>query len=135
MNEECKVLRNDYDNNVTANNENISTTHRLIRQYNDERGQKFIMSVNNYVKRLLPQNHAAQHVYKSRNLGSAFDIKDQTKLEHKHDLTYLVKCPENTCSETYLGETSRRLNEMIMKHTGKDNKSHILKHTRQSGHP
>ena len=54
------------------------------------------------------------HVYTSRKLGSVFNIKDQTKLVHKHDLTYLVKCPENTCSETYLGETARRLSERIM---------------------
>ena len=39
------------------------------------------------------------HVYISRKLGSAFNIKDQTKLVHKHDLTYLVKCPESKRSE------------------------------------
>ena len=80
------------------------------------------------------QNHTVQHVYISRKLGSAFDIKDQTKLAHKQDLTYLVKCLENTCSETYLGKTARRLNERIMEHAGKDNKSHMLKHTLESGH-
>ena len=46
-------------------------------------------------------NHTAQDVYTRRKLGFAFDIKDQIKLEHKHDLTKLVKCPEDTCSETY----------------------------------
>ena len=125
----------DYDSNVTANNESISTTHRLILPYNGEKEQKIIQSVNNYVKRLLPQTHTAQQVYKSRKLGSAFEIKDQTKLEHKRNLTYLVKCPENTCSGTYLCKTARRLNERIMEHAGKDNKSHMLKHTLQSGHP
>ena len=31
VNEECKVPRNaDYDNNVTVNNGNISTTHRVV---------------------------------------------------------------------------------------------------------
>ena len=89
MNEECKVPRNaDYDNNVTANNESISKTHRLILPYKGEQGQKIIKSVNNYVKRLLPQNHTAQHVQKSRKLDSAFDIKDKTKLEHEHDLIF-----------------------------------------------
>ena len=63
MSEECKVPRNDYDKNVTANNESISTTHRLILHYKGEQGQKTFKSVNNYVKRLLPQNHTAQHVY------------------------------------------------------------------------
>ena len=58
VNEECKAPRNaDYDNNVTANNESISTTHRLILPYKGEQGQKIIKSLNNYVKRLLPQNH------------------------------------------------------------------------------
>ena len=115
LNEECKVPKNaDYDKNITANNESISTTNRLILPYKGEQGQKIIKSLDNYVKRYLPQNHTAQYVYISRKLGSAFDIKDQTKLEHKHDLTYLVKCPENTCSETYLGETARRLNERMI---------------------
>ena len=133
VNEECKVPRNAYyDSNFTANNESISTTHILILPYNGEQPQKIIISVNNYVKRLLPQNHTAQHVYKSGKLGSIFDIKDQTKLEHKHDLTYLVKSPESTYSETYLGKTARRLNERIMDHASKDNKSHMLKHTLQS---
>ena len=110
MNKECKIPKNtDYGNNVTANNESISTTHRLILPYKGEQGQKIIKSLNNYVTRLLPQSHTAQPVYISRKLGSVFDVKDQTKLEHKHNLTYLVKCPENTCSDTYLGETARKL--------------------------
>ena len=50
-----------------------------------EQGQKIIKSLNNYIKRLLPQNHTSQHVYKSRKLGSEFDTKDKKKLEHKHD--------------------------------------------------
>ena len=101
MNEEYKAPRNaDYDTNVTANNESISTTHRLILSYKSEQGQKTIKSLNNYVKRLLPQNQTTQHVYISKKLGPAFDIKDQAKLVHKHDLTYLVKCPKNTYSET-----------------------------------
>ena len=77
--------------------------------YKCEQGQNTIKSVNNYIKRLLPQNHTTQHVYKSRKLGFAFDIKKQTKLQHKHDLTYLVKCPENIWSQTYLGKTARKL--------------------------
>ena len=48
---------------------------------------------------------------------------------------YLVKCPEKTCSETYLGKTARELHERIMEHAAKDNKWHMLKHMRQSDHP
>ena len=132
VNEECKAPRNpDYDNNVTANNEIIITTHRLILPYKGEQGQNIIKSLNNYVERLLPQNQTAQHLYISRKLVSTFDIKDQTKLIHKHDLTYLVIFPENTCSEVYLGKAATRLNERIMEHASKGNKSHMLKHTLQ----
>ena len=132
VNEECKAPRNpDYDNNVTVNNEIIITTHRLILPYKGEQGQNIIKSLNNYVERLLPQNQTAQHLYISRKLVSAFDIKDRTKLIHKHDLTYLVIFPENTCSEVYLAKATTRLNERIMEHASKGNKSHMLKHTLQ----
>ena len=60
---------------------------------------------------------------------------DQTKLEHNNHLTYLVKCPEKTCSENYLGDTARSINERVLKHAGKDKKSHMSRHTLQSGHP
>ena len=76
MNEKCNIPRNaDYDNNVAANNESVSATHRLVLPFNGEQGQKIIQSVNNYTKRLLPHYHTAQHVYKNRKLGSTFDIK------------------------------------------------------------
>ena len=132
MNEECKIPRKaDYDSNVTVNSESVSTTYRLVLPYKDEQGQKIIQSVNNCVKRLLLHYHTAQHVYKSKKLGSSFEIK---KMEHKHNLA-IVKCPKNTCSETNTGKTAGRLNERIREHAGKDNKSYMLVHTHQSGHP
>ena len=68
--------------------------------------------------------HAPQHVHRGRKMGSSLNIKNQTKLAHKHDYTYLFECPENTRLETYVGETARRLNERIMEHAAKDKKSH-----------
>ena len=94
-----------------------------------------IKSLNKHVKKVLPEHHLSRHVYSSKKLESFFNIKDQTKLEHNNDLTYLVKCPEKTCSENYLGKTARRINERVLEHAGKDKKSHMLQHTLQSGHP
>ena len=73
----------------------------------------------------------------SKKLGSFFNIKDQTKLELEHinDLTYLLKCFEDTCSENYLGKTATKINERVLEHAGKDKKSHMLRNTSQSGHP
>ena len=58
-------------------------------------------------------------------MASFFNIKYQTKLEHINDLTYLVKCPGKRCSEKYLGEATRRIN---------DKKSRMSKHTLRSMH-
>ena len=73
------------------------------------RGERIIKSINKTVKKILPQNRVTQNVYKSKELGSDFNIKDSTKLEHQHDLTYFTQCPGVNCNETYLGETARRL--------------------------
>ena len=66
-------------------------------------------------------------VYTGTKLGSNFQIKDKTKFDHKHDLVYYVKCPE--CQEDYIGEIGMRLHEQICDHSGKDSKSHMLKHS------
>ena len=71
-------------------------------------------------------------VYTGTKLGSNFQIKDKTKFDHKHDLVYYVKCPE--CQEDYIGEIGRRLHERICDHSGKDSKSHMLKHSLENNH-
>ena len=79
MNKECRLSRNkDYDKNVTANDASISTTHRLILLYKSEQRQKIINSVNNYINRLLPESHAAQHVCGRRKMGFSPNIKNQS---------------------------------------------------------
>ena len=65
-----------------------NTSHRLVLPCKDKQ-QEIIKSVNNYVKRLLPENYAAQHAYKSRKLGFSFHVKDQRKLEQKPNHTIL----------------------------------------------
>ena len=67
-------------------------------------------------------------------MSSALDIKDQTKLEHQHDLTYFNVLKIHVLKHTS-GETVKRLNERVMEHAGKNNKSYMLKHRLQSGHP
>ena len=112
INEECKLSRNlniTTNNKGNINNEITNATHMLILPNKGETGQRIIKSINKAVKKILPQNHVTQNVYKSKELGSDFNIKDSTKLEHQHDLTYFTQCPGVNCNETYLGETARRL--------------------------
>ena len=53
----------------------------------------------------------------------------QHQRPNNNDLSYLVKCPEKTCLENYLGEAVRRINERVRI------RSHTLQHTLQLGHP
>ena len=114
INEVCKLSRNlniTTNNKSNINNDITNTTHMLVLPYKGERGQRIIKSINKAVKKILPQNHVTQNVYKSKKLGSCFNIKDFTKLEQQHDLTYFTQCPGVNCNETYLGKTARRLQE------------------------
>ena len=138
LKEECKLVNEQYHRNIETkidSNTVATTIHMFVLPYKDEKGEKLIKSLNKHVKKVLPENHISRHAYRSKKLGSFFNIKDQTKLEHNNDLTYLVQCPEKTCSENYLVETARRINERLLEHAGKDTKSHKLRYTLQSGHP
>ena len=73
-------------------------------------------------------------VYTGIKLGTKFNVKDKTKKEHHHDLTYSVKCPMKNCLESYNGETGRRLIERVNEHSGEDVNSHIFKHSIAANH-
>ena len=89
--------------------------------------------MNNTLSNVLPDRHVTKIVYTGKKLGSFFSIKDETKKQHQHDLIYYTECPESTCSENYIGEVARRLQERVDEHAGKDNESNVLQHTHQSG--
>ena len=112
INEECKLSGNLYittNNKSNINNDKTNTTHMFVLPYKGETGQTIIKSINKAVNKILPQNRVAQNIYKSKKLGLYCNIKDSTKLEHQHNLTYFTQCPGANCNETYLGETARRL--------------------------
>ena len=54
--------------------------------------------------------------------NSTFQIKDKTKIAHKHDLVYHFKHPE--CQEDYIGQIHKRIYEQICDHMGKDIEFH-----------
>ena len=138
INEECKLSRNlntTTNNKSNINNDITNTKHMLFLPYKSERGQRIIKSIIKTLKKTLPQKHVTQNIYESKKLGSYFNIKGSTKLEHEHDLTYFTQCPGVNCNETYLGETARRLQDRVLDHAGKDRKSNIVKHSMDTGHP
>ena len=40
-----------------------------------------------------------QLVYTGSKTGTKFNVKDKTKKEHHHDLSYSVKCSKKNCLE------------------------------------
>ena len=138
INEEGKLdgnLNITTNNKSNINNDKTNTSQILVSPYKGERGQRIIKSINKTVKKVLPQNHVTQNFYKSKKLGSYFNIKDCTKLEHQHDRTYFTKCLRVNFNETYLGETARRLQERVLEHAEKDRKSNMVKQCMDIGHP
>ena len=62
--------------------------------------------------KIIKEAYQTRHGWKSKKrnkLCPFFNIKNQRKLEHINDLTYLLKCPRETCSKSYLGETAKKL--------------------------
>ena len=49
-------------------------------------------------------------------------------------MVYYADCPNERCRESYIGESGHRISECIKDHNGRDLKSHILKHSIESGH-
>ena len=41
-------------------------------------------------------------------------LKDKVNGKHKRDLIYYTKCPEQSCTQDYLGETGRRIMEGVV---------------------
>ena len=76
-----------------------------------------------------------QLVYTGTKLGIKFNVKDKTKKEHHHDLTYSGNCPMKNCLESYHDETGRSLIERVSEHRGKDINSHLFKHSMAANHP
>ena len=91
-------------------------------------------SLKKILKSLLPSTVKANIGFTGKKLSRCFQIKDQTKFEHKHDIIYLATCPEDNCSENYIGKSGRRISERIIDHNGKDKKSHIFKHSSEKCH-
>ena len=86
------------------------------------------------LKNNLPKNIVTKSGYSASKLSNKFNIKSKIKEDHQDDVTYYVKCPEETCRENYIVETERRLSERVIDHSGSDKSSPVLKHCIEKEH-
>ena len=144
---EKKQERTDMNNNnnddSNTNNENSFTNESnsqisekqlsfITLPYKGQQSKKVFKSFKTTLHRSLPNNIETEIVYIGTKLGSNFQIKDKTKFDHQYDLVCYVTCPE--CQEDYIGEIDRKPHERICDHSGKDSKSHMLKHSLENKH-
>ena len=83
------------------------------------------------IKVITARNQNASGLYL---LSTYFNVKDQRKFEHQNDAVYYADCLNEKCRENYISESGRRISERIKDHNGRDLKSHILRHSVESGH-
>ena len=73
-------------------------------------------------------------VYTAKKLGTKFPVKDKTPKEHLHNVVYHAECPNKKCKSEYTGETKCRMKKRAIQHNSKDEKSHILIHSKRTKH-
>ena len=113
------------------------STVTLNLPYAGDKGEKVIAKLQKYVKSTVHKGNQKINVctvYKARKLGSKFNIKDQTKFEHMHNVVYHTKCPHKECNSHYSGQTKCRIGKRALQHRGTDKNSHVLQHTKIKNH-
>ena len=126
--------RNHADKNKHATQTDVKfeskdKSHLLLLPYQGEKGLHLTKSLKRNLKSLLPSTVKANIGFTGKKLSTCFQIKDQTKFEHNHDIIYLATCPEDNCLENYIGESGRQISERIIDLNGRDQKLHIFRHS------
>ena len=84
-----------------------------VLPYKGIQGEHMLKYIKHAINKVLSEDKNMQLVYAGTKLRTKFYIKDKTKKEHHHDLTWSVKCPMKNCLESYNCETGRRIIEWI----------------------
>ena len=126
-------------NNQNHNDANLSRlsdeiVHTLKLPYKGDHGINLIKLIKTSTKKALPEKHGTRIILTGTKLSSPFNIKGDGNKQHKDYLVYFSRCPSTDCTDSYSGETARRLSERVMDHVGRDTKSHIVRHCLNSNH-
>ena len=107
---------------------------QLALPYTGKRGNNIIRKMNRQLNKHLKDDIKVIIRYQATKLSSRFEVKDQTKFEHRNGAVYCCKCPENDCDDFYIGETDRRMSERIIDHNKRDKNSYPLQHAQNNKH-
>ena len=108
--------------------------HFLLLPYKSQKREHLIKSIKRRISNLLPPEIKTKIAYTGKILSTCFNVKNQSKFAHQHNVVSYVDCPNVIYIENYIDENGRRISERIKDHNGRNLKSHILKHPVESGH-
>lgn len=72
--------------------------------------------------------------FKAKNLSSRFITKDKTKTKNQNDLVYLCNCPETNCTDNYIGETARRIQQGFINQNSRGKTFPFFNHVNEHRH-
>ena len=121
------------DENMGAEQDDIEHIH-LNLPYGGKNGQNLMRKLQRNVEKGLKGKVKLRTTYTPCKLGSRFPVKDKTKLVHRHNVTYHIRCANKKCKSHYTGETKRRMLPRTSEHNSKDKKSHVLIHSKKTKH-
>ena len=94
--------------NRRAEANKTSNKTQLIFPYSGKQGKKLITKMKKHIRKTLPENRQAIVTYQSKKSSTNFNVKDKTEFYHQSNLAHYGKCPNQTCTENYIGETDCR---------------------------
>ena len=121
------------DESTDAEQDDTEHIH-LNLPYGGKNGQNLMRKLQRNVEKGLKGKVKLRTTYTPCKLGSRFPVKDKTKLIHRHNVTYHIRCANKKCKSHYTGETKRRILPRTSEHNSKDKKSHVLIHSKKTKH-
>ena len=119
---------------METKNHNTEQKIQLLNPHFGKQGRQLLSKMKKQLKRTLPDDIKTMISYKRMKLSTIFPVKDKTDFQHKDNVVYYGKCPNEGCKDDYVGETKRCIVERIRGHNSKDNSFCLLKHARENGH-
>ena len=107
---------------------------QLLVPYSGKQGHQLLLKIKKQLKKNLPDDIKLMISYRSTKLSTKFPTKGKTYFQHKHNVVYYGKCPNEGYKDDYVGETKKCIVERIKDRKSKDNSSHLLKHARENGY-
>ena len=110
---------------VETKNHNTEQKIQLFFRYFEKQRHQLPSKMKKQLKRTLQDDIKTIISYKST---TEFPVRNKADLQHKHNVVYYGKCPNEGCKDGYVGETKRRIVEKFKDHNNKDNSYYLLKH-------